>query len=378
MGWARPTERGWSALGFLALSGEEGLELFDRAWGADFAQLVRRTLGLGWRCARRRGLGGCRRASRSGASACAAWRWGGSLARRLAGVAEEEREGVVLELVRGEVAAVLGHASAAGGRPAACVQGLGFDSLAAVELRNRLGSVTGLRLPATLVFDYPSAGGGGGIPAGRGGWRSAPACRCGVGREGDREPIAIVGMSCRYPGGVSSPEELWDLVAGGGDAIGGFPDDRGWNLVRFTIPTPTIRERAMRVRAGFCMTPPSSTRASLASAHVRRWRWTLSSGCCWKRVGRLSKTRVSIRRRCRGSQTGVLAGIDASTTMAWTALRARRRALEGYGLDGRLGECGVGPGGVYVWLGGPGGDSRYRVLFVVGGVASGVWGVALG
>ncbi|MFI9825752.1 type I polyketide synthase, partial [Streptomyces sp. NPDC052013] len=166
---------------------------------------------------------------------------GGALAQRLAGVPEAEREQVALDLVRAQVAGVLGHASATSVDAERAFRDLGFDSLSAVELRNRLTQATGVRLPATLVFDHPTPVAVARLlvskitvdatAAGR-----APATRA---RRQDRgEPLAIVGMSCRFPGGVTSPEQLWELVASGRDGMGPFPDDRGWDLERLYDPDP--------------------------------------------------------------------------------------------------------------------------------------------
>ena len=151
----------------------------------------------------------------------------GSLARRLAGVPEGDRLGVVLELVRGQAAVVLGHAGASAVAPERQFKDLGFDSLGAVELRNRLNVETGLRLPASLVFDYPT-------PEALAGHllvlmldgRRAPAVRRASVRSRSRSRSS--GISCRYPGGVCSPQELWELLASAGDAICPFPSDRGW------------------------------------------------------------------------------------------------------------------------------------------------------
>ncbi|WP_228122634.1 type I polyketide synthase [Saccharothrix syringae] len=159
----------------------------------------------------------------------------------LAALEPAERDRAVAELVRTHAAAVLGHSSGNAIDDRQPFTALGFDSLTAVELRNRLTAVTGLRLPATLIFDYPSpaaliefvrgeVGGGPAAPA-------RPAATATPAATGD-DPIAIVGMACRFPGGVGSPDELWDLVAQGRDVIGPFPTGRGWNLDELYHPDP--------------------------------------------------------------------------------------------------------------------------------------------
>ncbi|VVJ20804.1 Modular polyketide synthase [Amycolatopsis camponoti] len=137
-----------------------------------------------------------------------------------------------LDLVRAQVAAVLGH-SAASVRADRPFADLGFDSLTAVELRNALGCETGLTLPSTLVFDHPTPralaehllGASALTPA-------EPTARP------SDEPIAIVAMSCRFPGGVRTPEQLWELLEAGRDVISPFPGDRGWDLDTLYHPDP--------------------------------------------------------------------------------------------------------------------------------------------
>ncbi|GAA2387956.1 hypothetical protein GCM10010170_099150 [Dactylosporangium salmoneum] len=103
---------------------------------------------------------------------------------------------------------------------------LGFDSLTAVELRNRLQTATGQRLPATLVFDFPTPAALAAHLLDQRSPTPAPAAT----RPAADEPIAIIGMACRFPGGIHTPDQLWQLLAEGGDAIGDFPTGRGWNL----------------------------------------------------------------------------------------------------------------------------------------------------
>ncbi|WFE35244.1 type I polyketide synthase [Micromonospora sp. WMMD975] len=169
---------------------------------------------------------------------------------RLAGLTEAERRTALLDLVRGRVAAVLGHGSAASVDPARAFQDLGFDSLTAIELRNQVGSATGLRLPATMVFDYPTTDAlVGHLMTELGGGRETATVRAATAVDGD--PIAIVGMACRYPGGVATPAELWERLAAGADGVAAFPDGRGWDLDTLFDPDPDATGRSYVREGGF-------------------------------------------------------------------------------------------------------------------------------
>ena len=234
----------------------------------------------------------------------------GLLARRLAGVPESDWDKIVLDLVKGHVASVLGHASGDAVDPQRAFKDLGFDSLSAVELRNRLVQGTGVKLSTTLVFDHPT-------PA-----AVAEFLRSqieGVERRAPRrtlaraeEPLAIVGMSCRYPGGASSPAELWELVASGRDAIGQFPVDRGWDVERLYDPDPDHPGTSYTRHGGFVYDAGEfnaehfsiSPREALAMDPQQR----LLLECAWEAFEDAGIDATSLR----GALAGVFVGVIAS------------------------------------------------------------------
>ncbi|MGW7090480.1 type I polyketide synthase, partial [Streptomyces sp. NPDC054871] len=167
---------------------------------------------------------------------------GSALTERLAALTEPtDKQRLILDLVRTHIAAVLGHGQPDNVDPQRPFKDLGFDSLTAVELRNRLTGTTSLRLPATLIFDHPT-------PQAltthllnqllNTPLQTTATTHTTHTTPTTDDPIAIVATACRYPGGVRTAEDLWLLVAEGKDATSGFPTNRGWDLDNLYDPDP--------------------------------------------------------------------------------------------------------------------------------------------
>ncbi|MGW2199193.1 SDR family NAD(P)-dependent oxidoreductase, partial [Streptosporangium sp. NPDC001682] len=221
-----------------------------------------------------------------------------ALRARLRELEAGERSQVLRDMVREQVAVVLRHPNADAIETERAFKDLGFDSLTSVEFRNALRAATGLNLPATLVFDYPT-------PAVLADFLLAELLgeqvRAGVPSAvlpvAD-DPIAIVSMACRYPGGVSSPEDLWRLVAGGQDAISPLPRDRGWQTRGELDFQGGFLFDAAEFDPGFFGISP---REALAMDPQQR----LLLETSWEAIERAGINPVSLR----GSRTGVFAGV---------------------------------------------------------------------
>ncbi|MGW6774009.1 SDR family NAD(P)-dependent oxidoreductase [Streptomyces sp. NPDC055037] len=244
----------WTRAGVTPLDPATGLALFDAALAGGTALAVparlvpSRLSGTGELPATLRGLVGRRRTARAAEDSAAA---GGSWTRQIADLPAQDRAGAVLDLVRTVVAGVLGHTSADRVEPERAFKEAGFDSLASVELRNRLNATTGLRLPTTAVFDHPSPAALAAHLLSRVSGTETAGPAAPVRRGAADEPIAIVGMACRFPGGVRSPAGLWRLVAEGTDAIGEFPANRGWDLDALYDPDPDHPRTSYTRHGGF-------------------------------------------------------------------------------------------------------------------------------
>ncbi|MEV5840299.1 type I polyketide synthase, partial [Nocardia sp. NPDC052112] len=295
--------------GFPPISEAEGLRLFDAAIATDTAQLVAlrvdpavlRTRGeLIPALVRALAPIPARRTNRSAA--------GQAFARKLAGLSDADRARALLDLVRSVAAATLGHVSVDAVEPQQAFQQLGFDSLSAVEFRNKLNAATGLQLPATLVFDYPNAQVVAEYIDSQLSGTSQDVAVTASRAAGD-DPIAVVAMSCRYPGGVASPEDLWSLVAEGVDTTGDLPADRGWDIDGIYDPEPGKPGKTYARQGGFLYSAADfdadffgiSPNEALVMDPQQRMLLEIS----WEALERAGVDPAVLR----GSSTGVFAGV---------------------------------------------------------------------
>ncbi|HEX5851525.1 MAG TPA: beta-ketoacyl synthase N-terminal-like domain-containing protein, partial [Solirubrobacteraceae bacterium] len=249
-----------------------------------------------------------------------------SLAKRIAKLPADQRTQAMLDVVCGHAAEILGHPSARDIPVERPLKECGLDSLTAVELRNVLAAECDLRLASSVVFDFPTPLELAGHLVEMLGGLAPSAVAVGA-SHGSSEPVAIVGMACRFAGGVSSPADLWRLVVSGGDAVCGFPDDRGWDLEKLFHLDPDHLSTSYAREGGFvegatCFDAGFfgiSPREALAMDPQQR---LLLEGA-WEALEDADIDPHSLR----GTSTGVFTGVMGSQ---YAASLAGRTELEGY------------------------------------------------
>nr|WP_203614747.1 type I polyketide synthase [Streptomyces sp. SID13726] len=180
---------------------------------------------------------------------------GADLRRRLAALSPTAQHVALLDLLKAQVSALVDGAHATPFDARAPWRRLGVYRHISEQLRNRLVQETGLSLPATMLFDHPAPDSLAkhlrSALTGAVGEDDIVLAPGSAGTHSSEDPVVIVGLGCRLPGGVDSPDALWRLVETGQDVIGGLPTDRGWDLDALYDPDPEQSGTAYTRHGGF-------------------------------------------------------------------------------------------------------------------------------
>ncbi|GHH30771.1 polyketide synthase [Streptomyces rubradiris] len=276
---------------------------------------------------------------------------------RISALPPAEQFDALVDLIRRQCSLVLGHASTDAIRLDRTFKDSGFDSLTALELRNRLATATGLSLPPSMIFDFPRPRSlaahlqakllddAQAQPA-----TAQPRATAAEPRATAGEPIAIVAMACRFPGGVHSPEDLWRILSAETDTVTEFPTDRGWDTDRLFDPDPD-HPGTTYVRHGAFLDDPGAFDAGFfgispqeALAMDPQQRLVMETS--WELLERAGIDPHSLH----AQDVGVFVGVNSHD---WTVRTHHASGVEGFRLTGSSGSVLSGRVAYHLGLEGP-------------------------